>query len=62
VLLDDLDAFEIHMGHGIDGIVQLGSRQREKELRVARRHAIEAWPRERRVKALGERLQAATIG
>jgi tetratricopeptide (TPR) repeat protein len=62
VLLNDLDAFEIHMGNGIDGIVQLGSRQREKELRVARRHAIEAWPRERRVKALGERLQAATIG
>ena len=57
VLLDDLDAFEEHASRGIDGVVLLGSKQRGREIRIALQRAWESWPRERRVRSLGERLQ-----
>jgi len=62
VLLHDLDEFETHMACGVDGVAQLGSRQRARELRTAWQQAAEQWPGERRLKTLGERLQFATLG
>jgi tetratricopeptide (TPR) repeat protein len=62
VLLNDLDAFEMYMGRGIDGVVLLGSKQRQKEVQFAWQRAIETWPRERRLKALSERMQPTTNG
>jgi tetratricopeptide (TPR) repeat protein len=59
ILLDDLDAFEGYMGRALDGVTLLGSRQREREIRAALQRAAEAWPGERRLKAVGESLQIA---
>lgn len=56
VLLDDLDAFEIHIHRGIDGAEILGSKQREREAHAAWKQASLRWPAERRVKAIGERI------
>ncbi|HUY52554.1 MAG TPA: hypothetical protein VMV92_43775 [Streptosporangiaceae bacterium] len=60
VLLDDIDAYEMYAHRGLDGVVLLGSRQRLREVERAWRSATEKWPRERRVRALSERLQLAS--
>jgi tetratricopeptide (TPR) repeat protein len=57
VLLNDIDAFEVHLHEGLDGAMLLGSRQRMRELQQAWRDARAKWPDDRRVKALTERLQ-----
>jgi tetratricopeptide (TPR) repeat protein len=57
VLLNDIDAFETHLHEGLDGAMQLGSRQRMRELQHAWQDARVKWPNERRIKALTERLQ-----
>ncbi len=57
VLLGDLDAFETYLGRALDGVVLLGSKQRHKEMRAAWQRALARWPRERRLTAVGERLQ-----
>jgi hypothetical protein len=57
VLLNDIDAFEMHLHEGLDGAMLLGSRQRMRELQQAWRDARAKWPNDRRVKALTERLQ-----
>jgi hypothetical protein len=57
VLLNDIDAFEIHLHRGLDGAVILGSRQRLRELQLAWASARERWPHEDRLRRLGERLQ-----
>jgi tetratricopeptide (TPR) repeat protein len=62
VPLKDLDAFEIHMGQGLDGVARLGSKQRQKELTVAWQHAREIWPREQRLKVLADRFHYVKIG
>lgn len=59
VLLNDFEAFETHMYRGIDGVIQLESRQRQRELHAAWKQAAEAWPGERRLDALGQRLPTA---
>src|ERR1035441_6755355 len=58
-LLDDLEAFEVHIRHGLDGASQLGSRQRLKEMRAIWDRAIARWPGEGRLKALGDGLRHA---
>lgn len=57
VLLNDLEAFEMHVVHGMDGIVLLGSEQRRKEMNAALKLADKRWPHERRFRELTERLQ-----
>ncbi len=59
VLLGDLDAFEAFMSDGLDGVALLGSRQRLREMRATWHRAAERWPREQRLKALGDGLQHA---
>jgi tetratricopeptide (TPR) repeat protein len=62
VLLGDLDAFETHMMCGRDGVSQLGSRQRLKEMRMIWDRAITRWPGEQRLKDLGDSLLLARTG
>lgn len=62
VLLNDLDAFETYINRGLDGVVLLGSKQRRREMMTALQRAKNAWPRERRVRSLGERLQLISGG
>ncbi len=62
VLLGDLDAFETYISRGLDGVVLLGSKQRRREMEIALQGAGERWPRERRVRSLGERLQLTAGG
>ncbi len=62
VLLGDLDAFETYIRRGLDGVVLLGSKQRRREMEIALQGAGERWPRERRVRSLGERLQLTAGG
>lgn len=57
VLLDDLDAFELHIHRGLDGVVLLGSKQRLREARQAWQMAMHKWPDERRLTVVTERLQ-----
>jgi tetratricopeptide (TPR) repeat protein len=57
VLLNDIDAFEIHLHEGLDGAIMLGSRQRLRELQRAWRDAKAKWPNDRRVTTLSGRLQ-----
>jgi hypothetical protein len=59
VLLNDLDAFENYLSRSVDGIVQLGSKQRQKEMHTAWQRAVEQWPNEPRLKALGGRIRSA---
>jgi transcriptional regulator with XRE-family HTH domain/tetratricopeptide (TPR) repeat protein len=54
VLLGDLDAFEIYMQRGFEGVVLLSSEQRRREIQVALQYARDAWPREKRIKALND--------
>jgi tetratricopeptide (TPR) repeat protein len=57
VLLNDVDAFELHLHQGLDGAVKLGSRQRFREIHRVWGDARKRWPAESRIKALGDRLQ-----
>ncbi len=57
VLMGDLDKFESHINHGIEGIVLLGSGQRLREARAALTQAVKVWPREARVRAISDGLQ-----
>jgi len=59
VLLGDLEAFEGHISHGVEGARLLGSKQRRKEVRAAWRLATEAWPAEPRLRAIGRDLMPA---
>ena len=59
VLMNDLDAFETYLGRALDGVILLGSKQRQKEMQMAWRRAGGAWPNDKRLKALGEQLQPA---
>ncbi len=57
VLLNDAEAFDCYIRRGIEGAIQLGSRQRAKEARSAYLHASEKWPHERRLENVGELLR-----
>jgi hypothetical protein len=57
VLLDDVDAFELYIHRGLDGVVLLGSKQRLREARHAWQLAMTRWPNERRLVTVTERLQ-----
>jgi len=57
ILLRDLDAFETHIDRGIEGAAVLRSKQRQHEMLTICRRAAQVWPHERRLRALGERLQ-----
>jgi tetratricopeptide (TPR) repeat protein len=57
ILQDDMDAFESYFQSGLEGAMLLGSKQRYRESKLAWERACEKWPRERRIKALTERLQ-----
>jgi tetratricopeptide (TPR) repeat protein len=57
ILLRDLDAFESHVHRGIEGVSVLRSKQRHHEMLTIYRRAAQVWPHERRLRALGERLQ-----
>lgn len=56
VLLGDLDAFEGHIDRAAEGVIRLGSRQRQKEMHAAWQWANEKWGREPRLKAIGQRI------
>jgi tetratricopeptide (TPR) repeat protein len=60
VLLDDMDAFELYIHRGLDGVVLLGSKQRLREAKQAWQLAMHRWPNERRLVPVSERLQLAT--
>ena len=59
VLQGDLDAFEMFMGQGLDGMAILGSRQRLREMHATMARARERWRGDQRVKALGDGLRHA---
>jgi len=59
VLLADLDAFETHLAHGIDGAILLRSQVRLAEAGSAWQRANQRWPREQRVKQLGDQLHTS---
>lgn len=61
-LLNDLEAFVEYMDCALEGVTLLASRQRQREMRRAWQRAVETWPRERRLKAVGEGLQLAAGG
>lgn len=52
-----MDAFELCIHRGLDGVVLLGSKQRLREARQAWQLAMGRWPDERRLAAVTERLQ-----
>jgi tetratricopeptide (TPR) repeat protein len=60
VLLDDIDAYEMYVHRGLEGVALLGSRQRQKEMELASQRAMARWPYERRVRALSKQLQLAS--
>lgn len=57
VLRNDLEAFESYIGQAIEGIALLASKQRLRELKMAWHKAAESWPREPRLKALGDGIR-----
>jgi hypothetical protein len=59
VLRNDLEAFEAYTSQAIEGVTLLASEQRLRELKTAWYKATEAWPREPRIKALGDGIRAA---
>jgi transcriptional regulator with XRE-family HTH domain len=59
VLLNDLDAFETYLSQAAEGVVLLGSKQRQKEIQNVWRQASIVWPDERRLKTLGEQILPA---
>ena len=56
VLLGDLEAFQLHMTRGMDGVALLGSRQRLREMQATWKRAAARWPGEKRLKAIGDGL------
>jgi tetratricopeptide (TPR) repeat protein/transcriptional regulator with XRE-family HTH domain len=54
VLRGDLDAFEMYLNRGLDGVVLLGSGQRRREMQAALGQARKVWPHEARVMALSD--------
>lgn len=61
VLLDDLDAFETYLDRAAGGVVHLGSRQRQKEMRSALDRATAKWRYEPRIRAITDRVQSLSI-
>jgi tetratricopeptide (TPR) repeat protein len=61
VHMNDLEAFESFMASAFEGVAILGSVQRRKEARHAWRIADQRWPREPRIKALGEHARLVGI-
>ena len=61
VLLGDLDAVEGYLARGVEGALLLGSKQRKKEVRAAWNLANQAWPGDRRLKAIGAELMPALV-
>jgi transcriptional regulator with XRE-family HTH domain len=61
VLQGDLDGFEAYMIRGMDGVALLGSRQRFREMRATWQQAAARWPGEKRLRAIGDRLQLAAV-
>src|SRR6266545_3450392 len=59
VLLNDLDAFEAYFQCAVEGVAQLGSKQRQREIEIAWRRACANWPGEQRVQALAEQFRPA---
>jgi tetratricopeptide (TPR) repeat protein len=59
VLRNDLDAFTVFIGHAIEGVALLESKQRLREVKTAWDKAVEIWPRERRLEALGDGIKVA---
>jgi hypothetical protein len=59
VLLGDLDAFEVHVAHAAVGVMVLGSRQRQKEMRDAWKRAQARWPKDNRMHRLDEQVRPA---
>jgi tetratricopeptide (TPR) repeat protein len=59
VLRNDLEAFEAYTSQAIEGVTLLASEQRLRELKTAWYKAAEAWPREPRIKALGDGIRTA---
>lgn len=60
VLLRDLDAFEVFMHQGLDGVTRLASRQRLREMRTTLHHARARWPAERLVTMFSDRVSNVT--
>ena len=59
VLRNDLEAFESYIRQAIEGVALLASKQRLRELKIAWRKAADIWPREPRLKELGEGIRVA---
>jgi tetratricopeptide (TPR) repeat protein len=59
VLRNDLDSFEIFIRRAVNGFTMLDSRQRQRELETAWQYALEAWPDEPRLRALGQGVHSA---
>jgi len=59
VLLNDLDAFEAYFQCAVEGVAQLGSKQRQREIEIAWRRACANWPGEQRLQALAEQFRPA---
>jgi hypothetical protein len=54
VLRNDLEAFESYVRQAIEGVALLASKQRLREIKTAWLKATDFWPREPKLKALGE--------
>lgn len=59
VLRDDIEAFEAYVNQAIEGVALLASKQRLREVAMACRKAADVWPREPRIKALGDGIKLA---
>jgi len=59
VLVGDLDAFDVYFGQAVGGVAQLGSKQRQREMRETWARAVTRWPHEQRLKPIGEQVRAA---
>jgi tetratricopeptide (TPR) repeat protein len=59
VLRNDLEAFESFIIQAIEGVALLASKQRLREAKMAWHKAAEIWPREPRLKALGDGIRIA---
>jgi tetratricopeptide (TPR) repeat protein len=61
VLRSDFEAFESYASQAIEGAALLASKRRLRELTVAWGKAARLWPREPRLRALGEGIRSAGI-
>jgi len=59
VLRNNLEAFESYITQAIEGVALLASKQRLREVKTAWQKAVEVWPREPRLKALGDGIRIA---